>query len=83
MKLSKKELALIVQFLDQFADELGNNGCNDWDFPEDWTEKEQKTFVKQYHAWNGDPEEFDEEHLNLPDFAVVGFLKHKIEKEIK
>ena len=34
-------------------------------------------FVRAYHDWNGDPEEFDPNHLHLPNFAVVEFLASK------
>lgn len=78
--LNKKEKQLLLDFLEQLYDYLGNEGCNDWEFPEDWTEKEKAKFVKAFHDLNGDPEEFDKDNLNLPDFCVVALLKHKLEK---
>ncbi len=78
MKLNPKEAALVVQFLNEYSDELGNNGCNDWKFPPEWSQSEKETFVKEYHDYNGDPQEFDLTNLNLPDFAVASFLAYKL-----
>jgi hypothetical protein len=72
--LSHKTLLLASQFLDDHADRLSNDGCNDWEFPADWTVEEKTEFVKGYHEWNGDPEEFNPNWLCLPNFAVAAFL---------
>ena len=79
--LSVKEQALLVDFLKELSDRFGNDGCNDWDFPITWTQREVIDFVKDFHAWNGDPEEFSENNLNLPNYAVVEFLAHKLVKD--
>ena len=75
------EVDAAVQFLRDFADDLGNRGCNDFDLkamiPD---EIERRDFVRECREWNGDPEEFDPNFLELPDFAVVGFLAHKLEQ---
>jgi hypothetical protein len=72
--LTHKTLALAAQFLTDHADRLGNDGCNDWEFPADWTEQERIDFVKGFHQHNGDPENFNPDRLVLPNFAVAGFL---------
>jgi hypothetical protein len=33
---------------------------------------------KEYHEWNGDPEEFNPRFLALHDYAVMSFLAHKL-----
>jgi len=76
--LSEHEKTMVKAFLQNYSDVLGNRACNDWEFPNDWTHKEKVNFVEAYHKWNGDPEEFDENHLSLPDFAIVSFLASKI-----
>jgi len=38
-------------------------------------------FVREFHDYNGDPEQFDESHLHLPDYAVMGFLAYKLRLE--
>ncbi len=79
--LKQKESILIQEFLKEYSSRLGNDGCNDWSFPNSWTVQEKEEFVKHYHAWNGDPEEYSPKRLVLPNFAVVGFLAHKMTKK--
>ncbi len=76
-----KEISLVKSFLKEYADIVSNDCCNDWSFPDDWTQSEKERFVKQYHAWNGDPEEFNPNRLNLPNFAVASFLAFRIGNE--
>lgn len=78
--LNEKEKQLAAYWLDEASDMYGNHGCNDveekvWD---GWTKEERQQFVKEYHEYNGDPEEFDPNFLHLPDFAIMGFLAHKL-----
>lgn len=78
--ISEKEANLISHFLELASDEFSNMGCNDvpesvWD---GWTKEERQQFVKEYHEYNGDPEEYDPEFLVLPDFAIMSFLAKKI-----
>jgi len=83
--MTKCELKALIScaasLLKMYADELGTHGCNDFDLAYMLPNaEERKHFVKEYHDWNGDPEEFDPDNLNLPDFAVVGFLAHRLDK---
>ncbi len=78
--MNAKEILLASSLLSVAADEFGNHGCNDWSFPADWAREDQIAFVREYHEWNGDPEEFRESHLHLPDYAVMAFLAHKLKK---
>lgn len=78
--MTRKEKKLASYFLELASDVFGNHGCNDvedevW---ENWTLEERQKFVKEYHEWNGDPEEYDENYLHLPDFAIMSFLSHKL-----
>lgn len=83
--MTKKEINLTIHFLKEASEELSNNGCNDVDEKvwEGWTKKERKAFVKEYHEWNGNPGEYQEEHLHLPDFAIADFLAYKLALTIK
>lgn len=81
--MNQKENALAAQMLEMASKSYSNHGCNDWDWPEDWSIKERQDFTKAYHEWNGDPEEFDPKFLNLPDFAVMGFLAAKLKGALK
>jgi hypothetical protein len=82
--LNEKERQLAAHWLGEASDRYGNHGCNDveekiWD---GWTKEERKQFVKEYHEYNGDPEEFDPNFLHLPDFAIMGFLAYKLRSGI-
>ena len=78
MSLTKNELMLISDMLSKLDDLLSNKMCNDFDFPDSWSKEELTAFVKDYHDYNGDPEEFDEDCLSLPDFSVAGLLSNKV-----
>jgi hypothetical protein len=80
--VDNKQKQLAAAMLNDYSEHLGCTSCNDWDFPEDWTHQEQVEFCKGYHEWNGDPEEFSENRLYLPDFAVAGYLAHLMIKEL-
>lgn len=76
--MNHKELILAAEFLEQHSDDLSDNGCNDWEYPDDWTEQEKIDFCRKYHSFNKSPEDFDPDDLTLPDFAVASFLAHKL-----
>lgn len=76
--MNNKEKEMLKALIDDAVDTLSNKGCNDWNFPDDWTKEEKIVFVKEYHDWNGDPEEFDENFLYLQDASVLSFLASKI-----
>jgi hypothetical protein len=83
MTLSKKEKLVLVEFLEELSLYQGNQVCNDWNFPDDWSREEQIKLVKEFHDYNGDPQEFNEKYLNIHDYAVVGLLAHKLREEIE
>ena len=72
--MNPKWLKLAADMMRAYSDALGSNGCNDWDFPADWTEAEKAEFCLAEEVWNGSPQDFDPDNLVLPDFAVAGFL---------
>ena len=78
MKTLEKLLA--ARFLEEVSDLYGYHSCNDVDENVwgSWTIDERKEFVKEYHEWNGDPEEYDPDWLRLPNFAIMGFLAYKL-----
>lgn len=70
--MKKAYRILAAQLLETASERFTNHGCNDFDprcDPQDWLD-----FVKAYHDWNGDPEEFDPSQPHLPDWAVMSFL---------
>jgi hypothetical protein len=80
--MTPKEKKLIIDFLEEYYEELSGHGCNDWEFPSDWTKKEKRQFVKEFHEFNRSPDEFDEENLILGDFCALSLLISKLSKEI-
>lgn len=76
--LSPKEMILAARLLQSASNEFANHGCNDWKFPHTWNQEEKEEFVKAFHDYNGDPEEFNPEWLNLHDYAVMSFLADKL-----
>lgn len=80
-ELNEKEIFLASDFLELLSEMMGDCACNDWEFPSNWSKDEKKEFVKGYHKWNGDPEEYNENYLSLPDFAVAGYLADKLNRE--
>ena len=72
---------LAAKFLDDHSRKLGNEGCNDWEFPDDWTIQERRDFVSGSCAANGTPEEYDPENLVIPDFSAVDYLAHLLKSE--
>jgi hypothetical protein len=78
--MNEKEKKLASEFLELASDKFSNHGCNDVEesFWEGWTLEDRQQFVKEYHEWNGDPESYDPERLNLPDHSIMSFLANKI-----
>ena len=78
--MTKKEAILTSKILEEASDLFAGRMCNDVDdsFYDGWTLEERRIFIKEYHEWNGDPEEYDENFLHLPDFAIMSFLAYKI-----
>lgn len=76
--MNDKELKLTAEMLEEYAERLGNDCCNDYCFPDDWTKAERVQFVKEFHDWNGDPEEFDGSDY-ISNHCVVSLLAYKID----
>lgn len=83
MKPYERKLAAIL--LEMASNHFGNHGCNDFPLEKYLTPEEQQMLTKQYHEWNGDPEEYNPDRPMSLDFALMGFLAAKIypEEDIK
>lgn len=79
--LNQNELEILDQFLDELSDRFRNDGCNDWDFPKNWTEEEKRKFVKEFHAWNGDPEEYNPNFLVLMNFSALSMIRRRLKQK--
>ena len=75
--MEKHELELAAQLLQMASDRFSNDCCTDYEFPESWTDEQVKTFSKEYHEWNGDPEEegiFD-------NWVAMDWIAEKLKRE--
>ncbi len=87
--LSDNEAKLVVEFLDQLSDILGNRSCNDFSIaPYFDSPAEMMAFVREFYEWNGDPEECEElSPINaadwLGDHCVATTMARRIEKRKK
>ena len=76
--MNSKEKLIAAEMLESLSNKMADSCCNDWNFPINWSEDEKATFVREFHEWNGDPEEFDPGYLVLSDFCVASFLSSKM-----
>jgi len=82
-EMTKKELLLISHLLEIASDEFGNHGCNDFKLSDFFSEEECVKFDKEYHEWNGDPDEHDSQYARsgwFQDYAVMSYYSHKLKK---
>ena len=81
MKLHERELA--ASMLEIAAEKFSNHGCNDVEESlfGGWTLEQRQEFARQYHEWNGDPEEYDPKYFHLPDWAIMSFLADRLRYE--
>lgn len=62
---------LASDLLDLASDEFANHRCNDWDYPEGWTQEERDEFAKAYCDWSGAQYR---PGMSLGDNGVMAFL---------
>lgn len=74
--MNDKEKSLAANLLNIASDEFGNHGCNDVSEQvfKDWSLNERQKFVKEFHEWNGDPDEYNENFLHIPDLCINGLF---------
>ena len=56
--MNTRDRALLIDLLDEFADRLGNDSCNDWEWPRSWSESYKRDFLDRYNTWADDEEEY-------------------------
>jgi hypothetical protein len=79
--MTDKEKKLAAYFLKAASDVFGIHICNDVDEDAfvDWTIEERQQLVKDFHEWNGDPEEYNPNFVHLPDHCLMSLLASKLE----
>lgn len=78
LTMPEKYWKLLENFLYRHSEDLGNNGCNDWEFPSDWGKEEKSKFIEAFHKWNNTPRVDIEGTTNLMDFQALGALEQFI-----
>lgn len=78
--MTAKQLKLAGEMLALAADQFSNHGCNDWEWPETWTQDERDAFAKAYHEYNGDLENF-RPGQRMNDYSVMYLLGALLEDE--
>ncbi len=81
MQLSDGEKEIFLDLIERVTDDLGNKGCNDYDLSDHLDDVQINKLAREFHEWNGDPQEFDPMRNNryaVPDYALLTFLAKKV-----
>ena len=78
--ITEKETKLLQALICEASDGISNRSCNDWRFPDDWTNEERGKLLEEYCAWNGEPENYPDEcdFKIFTDWAMLNFLSSKL-----
>jgi len=87
-EFTQNELQMIADLLDQCADRLGNDGCNDsWlpDTDENWEliQQMQRRNSKDPRDWDTRKDVTNERGLFIPNFMTPAYFAHKIRELLK
>lgn len=83
--MNKKYIELLLQILEDYSDVMGNNGCNDFWFPKNWTDDDVIDFKTKYMAEmiiKERKEEISADRVDY-DYAIVAGLKNMIRQIAK
>jgi hypothetical protein len=80
--MNKAQLIFTANLLEMAANQFSNNGCNDLPVAlEAWfTQPEWDALNKEYHDWNGDPEEYKPGRILNHDCLWMDFMAKKLRK---
>lgn len=79
----KKEIVvkLISKLLEMASYQFSNHGCNDLyeDFWDGVSEDEKQNLYKEFHDWNGDPEDYNPSQIGyLGDSHLMRYFSEKV-----
>ena len=75
--LNETEKAMLGKLLDDYAEKLGNAGCNDFDLPDT---DEGRSLAKETHKREGEGDDSDEvPSLCVMDWILLGVLRDKLD----
>ncbi len=93
MHINPKWLALAAEMLDLASEQLSANGCNDWQWPDDWTTVDRHRFAlalvrdnnprMSEEAVDLEATAFANRNYGPPDWWVCCFLAHVLKKTAK
>lgn len=66
---TKNDQIIFFDVFDFISTKLSQRGCNDFEFPENWTYEERKQLNKEVNDLNGSPEYHTEDLNNESDFT--------------
>lgn len=77
--LNKKEQEMFIELLDYLSDCVSRRGCNDYEMPNDFSKFELDKINREYHDFNGDPEEYDpsDDFSTTFDFIILYYIEKK------
>lgn len=75
--MQNKRLILAADFLDLLIEKLFFAGCNDWEWPEDWSKSERNQFAMEYYQLIGHPEDY-EPGMDLTDNEATRLLADEL-----
>lgn len=83
-RMERKEMALFFKTIKHVYGRLSFTGCDDtpagtW---AGWTLEERQALIQEFHAWNGDPEEYLPDMLELSNGAILAFLAAKATNQL-
>lgn len=74
--------ALLLTFIEDHKDRLGDDGCNDWRWPESWPIMGRVDFAIRFNKWMQAVQPNDpyimtstKEEYGPPNFLVLAFLR--------
>ena len=78
--MTETERKLAAALLDMAAGVFDNHGCNDLDAHvlSLLSVGEWDALTREYHDYNGDPEEYDFDYPIHHDAALMSFMAHKL-----
>ncbi len=72
--MNPKWLKLAAQLLESASAVFSNRGCNDFDYPKDWTQADIDEFEQAVNLWNTRNSEPEPDPAPVPDWFAMSFL---------
>lgn len=83
MSVPAKWLSVAADMLEMAADKFSNHGCNDWNWPADWTEDEKDICRQSMSIANNDQSYDPEDWEYVGDWQMMSFLSKVLREEAK